>query len=406
MRKLEHADMPHTWSKKLQEHEFIEEFPELIRDFANYKLVYQGRSPKTVNEYLFDLRTFCRYLKASRGGLPLSGEGFENIDITDLDTAYFESVMTSEIYSFLSFTYTKRENDVSARARKLSAIKGFYKYCTAKLRLFEKNPAIDIETPKNKRTLPKHLSMEECVELLDAVKNDESSKTRARDYCILTMFLNCGMRLSELEGISIPDMDTELRSLRVTGKGAKERIIYLNDACRDALAAYLPIRLATPVKTRGETALFLSSRGSRISVKTIQWMVKKYLGEAGLEYKNYSTHKLRHTAATLMYQSGQVDIRVLKDILGHEQLNTTQIYTHVSNEQMEAAMNNNPLAELKAPAATVFTELETATAATETPTEPPKRKRGRPKKEKQPSAEEAQLSGENETDTLTAEDNI
>mgnify|MGYP003293700543 CR=1 FL=1 len=216
--------------------------------------------------------------------------------------------------------------------------------------LFETNPAINIETPKQKKSLPKHLSMEECVDLLDAVKNDETSKTKVRDYCILTLFLNCGMRLSELAGISLPDLDTELRSLRVLGKGAKERslrvigkgnkerVIYLNDACRSAMTAYFPVRIATPAKNRGETALFLSGQGNRISVKTIQWMVKKYLGEAGLEYKNYSTHKLRHTAATLMYQSGNVDVRVLKDILGHEQLNTTQIYTHVSNEHMEEAM--------------------------------------------------------------------
>ncbi len=365
----------------LQEHEFVAEFPKLIQDFANYKLVYQGCSEKTVNEYLFDLRTFCRYLKASRGGLPMTGEEFENIDITDLDKDFFEGVMTSEIYSFLSFTYTKRENGVSARARKLSAIKGFYKYCTAKMMLFENNPAINIETPKQKKSLPKHLSVEECVELLDAVKHDETSKTRARDYCILTMFLNCGMRLSELAGISLPDMDPELRSLRVMGKGSKERIIYLNDACRDALGAYFPVRLATPVKTKGETALFLSGQGRRISVKTIQWMVKKYLGEAGLAYKNYSTHKLRHTAATLMYQSGRVDIRVLKDILGHEQLNTTQIYTHVSNEQMEAAMNNNPLADLSAPDEIKFQKIEQTEPqdSDDTPAKP-KKKRGRPKK--------------------------
>ncbi len=367
--------------KTLQDHEFIAEFPKLIQDFANYKLVYQGCSQKTVNEYLFDLRTFCRYLKAARGGLPMTGETFDEMDITDLDQKFFEGVMTSEIYSFLSFTYTKRENGVSARARKLSAIKGFYKYCTAKMMLFETNPAINIETPKQKKTLPKHLTVDECVDLLDAVKNDETSKTKARDYCILTMFLNCGMRLSELAGISLPDIDPELRSLRVTGKGAKERIIYLNDACRAAMTAYFPMRLATPAKNRGETALFLSGQGNRISVKTIQWMVKKYLGEAGLEYKNYSTHKLRHTAATLMYQSGQVDIRVLKDILGHEQLNTTQIYTHVSNEQMEAAMNNNPLSDISAPPAATFHKIGTDGPSEEiTPEEPPKKKRGRPKK--------------------------
>ena len=197
-----------------------------------------------------------------------------------------------------------------------------------------------------KKSLPKYLSVEESVDLLDTVSDDEESKFRERNFCIVTLFLNCGIRLSELAGISLPDLDRELRSMRVIGKGSKERIVYLNDACRAAIAAYLPIRMQTPARKKGESALFLSRLGNRISVKTVQWMVKKYLGEAGLEYKNYSTHKLRHTAATLMYQSGEVDIRVLKDILGHEQLNTTQIYTHVSNEHMEEAMRNNPLSEV------------------------------------------------------------
>ena len=327
--------------------EFRSSFPPLIQDFARYKDVVQGCSKKTVSEYLLDLRTFCRYLVSARNHLPLSGEEFEAVDIHDLDTAFFESVTTSEVYDFLAYVKDGRENENRAMARKLSAIKQFYKYCTSRQHLFENNPAIDIETPKQKKTLPKHLSLDECVDLLDAVMNDETSKTQERDYCILTLFLNCGIRLSELAGISLPDLDKELRSMRVIGKGSKERIVYLNDACRAAIAAYLPIRMKTPAKVKGETALFLSGQGNRISVKTVQWMVKKYLGEAGLEYKNYSTHKLRHTAATLMYQSGEVDIRVLKDILGHEQLNTTQIYTHVSNEHMEEAMANNPLANVK-----------------------------------------------------------
>ena len=323
------------------------EFPPLIRNFANYKDVVQGCSKKTVTEYLFDLRTFCRYLTAARNNLPTSGEEFDKIDITSLDAAFFESVTTSEVYDFLTFVKGERDNANRALARKLSAIKQFYKYCTVKQTLFENNPAITIETPKAKKSLPKHLSVEEAVDLLGAVETDEESKNRERDYCILTLFLNCGLRLSELCGISIPDLDKELRSMRVVGKGNKERIVYLNDACREAIAAYLPIRMKTPAKTKGENALFLSRLGTRISVKTVQWMVKKYLSGAGLEYKNYSTHKLRHTAATLMYQSGEVDIRVLKDILGHEQLNTTQIYTHVANEHMEEAMAKNPLAKVK-----------------------------------------------------------
>lgn len=324
--------------------DFIKEFPVLIRNFANYKDIIQGCSHKTVTEYLLDLRTFCRYLTAARNGLPTKGDDFNNIDITGLDVSFFASVSATEIYDFLSYAGNARKNSSRARARKLSTIKQFYKYCTAKMMLFENNPAINIESPKISKTLPKHLSVNESIDLLSSVAADENSKTRERDYCILTIFLNCGLRLSELVGISITDIDKEMRSMRVIGKGNKERIVYLNDACRSAITLYLPIRMKTPAKQKGEAALFLSGQGKRISVKTVQWMVKKYLGEAGLEYKSYSTHKLRHTAATLMYQSGEVDIRVLKDILGHAQLNTTQIYTHVSNEHMEEAMSKNPLA--------------------------------------------------------------
>ncbi len=327
--------------------EFLEEFPQIIRNYANYKDVIQGCSKKTVEEYLLDLRTFCRYLIAKRDRIPTDGEEFNKIDIRGLDKDFFSEVQPSAIYDFLSFVGRERNNSSRARARKLSAIKQFYKYCTAKQILFENNPAANIESPKIGQTLPKYLSLEESLGLLDTVANDSSSKTRERDFCILTIFLNCGVRLSELVGISITDLDKELRSMRVIGKGNKERIVYLNDACKSAIVAYLPIRMATPAKQKGESALFLSGQGNRISVKTVQWLVKKYLNEAGLEFKNYSTHKLRHTAATLMYQSGEVDIRVLKDILGHAQLNTTQIYTHVSNEHMEDAMEKNPLSSIK-----------------------------------------------------------
>ncbi|MBQ8643003.1 MAG: tyrosine recombinase XerC [Clostridia bacterium] len=325
--------------------DYREGLPSLVKDFATYKLTIQGCSEKTVKEYLLDLRTFLRYMIAAREGLPTEGEAFAEIDISQPDKDFFASVTTGEIYDFLGYAKRDRENENKSMARKLSAIKSFYKYLTVNQKLFDSNPAITIETPRQKKQLPKHLSLHESVDLLEAVETDAESKSRERDFAILTLFLNCGMRLSELAGISLPDLDTELRSLRVLGKGSKERIIYLNDACREALNAYLPIRLATPAK--GDNALFLSNRNQRISVKTVQWMVYKYLKSAGLEYKHYSTHKLRHTAATLMYQTGQVDIRVLKDILGHEQLNTTQIYTHVANADMEAAMAKNPLAGIK-----------------------------------------------------------
>ena len=235
----------------------------------------------------------------------------------------------------------------SAKARKLSAIKGLYKYMTLKRNYFEENPAINIESPKPKKALPKFLNLDESMLLLQAILDDEESNTKERDYCIITLFLNCGMRLSELVGINLTDIDRDLRSLRVLGKGNKERIIYLNGACRDVLRDYIAIRTSPKYENVQTKALFLSRLNKRISVKTVQWMVYKYLELAGLEAKHYSVHKLRHTAATLMYQSGNVDVRVLKDILGHEQLNTTQIYTHVSNESMQSARDQNPLAKIK-----------------------------------------------------------
>lgn len=321
----------------------IGEMPPLVRDFASYKSAIQNCSVKTVSEYLLDLRTFFRFLVADRQGISPESEKFLEIDISELDLDFMKSISTEDIYGFLMYSGTVRQNMWSAKARKLSAVKAFFKFLTVKRKLLEVNPAIDIESPKPKKALPKVLSMEEAKLLLDAVKNDKESKSSVRDYAIITLFLNCGMRVSELVGIDLSDIDHELRSLRVVGKGNKERIVYLNDACRFAIGDYISERLQSDQSKLTTKALFLSSRDQRISVKTVQWMVYKYLDLAGLGSKHYSVHKLRHTAATLMYQSGNVDVRVLKDILGHEQLNTTQIYTHISNESMEKAMAQNPL---------------------------------------------------------------
>ena len=321
--------------------------PPLAAEFAQHKSVVQGCSAKTVDEYLIDLRMFFRFLVCDSGGTPPTEEAMTAADIRTLDGDSFEKVTPSKIYDFLYYLSSDRGDSAKTRARKLSAVKAFYKYLTAKKHLFENNPCVNIESPKMKKQLPKFLSLDESRSLLEAINHDIESKNRERDFAMITLFLNCGMRLSELAGINLRDVDHELRSLRVTGKGSKERIIYLNDACRSALGVYLTRRIAAETKP-GENALFLSSRGSRISVKTVQYTVGKYLDAAGLGNKGYSTHKLRHTAATLMYQTGEVDIRVLKDILGHEQLNTTQIYTHVSDKGMEAAMQKNPLASMPA----------------------------------------------------------
>lgn len=325
----------------------LEEFSPDVQQFAIYKRTIQGCSEKTVNEYMLDLRTFFRYLLAIENHIEIDSDEFIKIDVSSIDAKYLSKIKTEQIYEFLFYTGDTRKNMWSAKARKLSAIKGIYKFFTVKRNYFEENPAINIESPKPKKTLPKFLSLDESLMLLQAILDDPDSNTKERDYCIVTLFLNCGMRVSELVGININDIDRELRSLRVLGKGNKERIIYLNEACRNVLHDYLEIRLSPKYECVQTKALFLSRLNKRISVKTVQWMVYKYLDLAGLEAKHYSVHKLRHTAATLMYQSGNVDVRVLKDILGHEQLNTTQIYTHVSNENMRTAMEQNPLAKIK-----------------------------------------------------------
>ncbi|MEE0969817.1 MAG: tyrosine-type recombinase/integrase [Clostridia bacterium] len=329
----------------------LSEFSPTLREFASYKSGIQNCSEKTVSEYMTDLRTFFRYVIAERNKIDPLSEDFKKIDLHSIDLQFLAGIDTLEIYKFLEYSKKSRDNEFAARARKLSAIKALYKYYVNKREKLDKNPAINIETPKRKKTLPKVLTLDESLQLLEAVKNDTESATRIRDYCIITLFLNCGMRLSELSGIGLSDIDPELKSLRVIGKGSKERIIYLNDACRMALGDYLTLRLDEKYRNVDTRVLFLSSRGRNdpISVKTIQWMVKKYLDIAGLSNRGYSVHKLRHTAATLMYQSGNVDVRTLKDILGHEQLNTTQIYTHVSNKNMEDAMAQNPLSKVKPP---------------------------------------------------------
>lgn len=325
----------------------LNEFSEQVQQFAIYKRTIQGCSEKTVNEYMLDLRTFFRYLIAIERGIDINSNDFTEIDVRLIDVEYLSKIKTEQIYEFLFYTGDSRNNMWSAKARKLSAIKGLYKYLTIKKNYFEDNPAINIESPKPKKTLPKFLDLDESMLLLEAIQNDLESTTKERDYCIVTLFLNCGMRLSELVGINLTDIDRELRSLRVLGKGNKERIIYLNEACQTVLKEYIAIRTSPRYENVQTKALFLSRLNKRISTKTVQWMVYKYLDMAGLEAKHFSVHKLRHTAATLMYQSGNVDVRVLKDILGHEQLNTTQIYTHVSNENMRSAMEQNPLAKIK-----------------------------------------------------------
>ncbi len=317
---------------------FMEEAPQIIKEFLLYKQNIQGRSLKTVDEYYIDLRTFFRYINMSRG-LSSADTEFENIDISNIDIGIIKTITLRETYEFLNYILRTRSNNQAARARKISALRQFFKYLERN-QLIESNPIKDLETPKQKKRLPKYLTLEQSIELLNAVDGPNMK----RDYCILTLFLNCGLRLSELCGLNYNDIRTD-KTMRVVGKGNKERIIYLNDACIDAINAYMEVRPNDGLKDK--RALFISRNHNRMSQKTVQALVYKYLEKIGLDSQGYSCHKLRHTAATLMYQTGQVDVRILQDILGHENLGTTQIYTHISNEQMRKASNANPLSKIK-----------------------------------------------------------
>jgi len=310
----------------------------LIKEFLTYTESIKGKSKKTVEEYFLDLRTFFRFLKQNYGLVPSSAV-FEEIDISDIDIDFIKRISLEDAYSFLVYCKNERDNNEKTRARKTSSLKSFFKYITNKKGLLHINPLQELDSPKAKKSLPKYLTLEQSMNLLNAVEGKNSE----RDYAILTLFLNCGLRLSEVCSLNLGDIRSD-NTMRVTGKGNKERIVYLNDACLDAIKKYLIVRKVDGVKDRD--ALFLSSRLSRISNKTIQYIVYTYLEKAGLGNMGYSVHKLRHTAATLMYQHGN-DIRVLKDILGHENLGTTEIYTHLSSKQLQDASGKNPLSKIR-----------------------------------------------------------
>ena len=321
-------------------------FPPILRQYAEYTVYVKGNSEKTVCEYLLDLRTFFRFMITKWDDLDLPKDEFEQVDIKRIDEEHVKRITQKNIIEYLMFAGFTRENSPTTRMRKLSALRSFFKYAHSKERIIEIDPTADVDAPKKSATLPKYLTVEEAVRLIDTVRSDMESKTRVRDYAIVVLFLNTGMRLSELVGLNLESIDPEVTTVKVLGKGSKERVIYLNKAARGALIDYLRQRLDPKHVRTSSNAVFLSGRENRISNKTVQWMVQKYLKMAGLGSKGLSVHKLRHTAATLMYQSGKVDIRVLKDILGHEQLNTTQIYTHVVDRNIEEAVENNPLADV------------------------------------------------------------
>ncbi len=332
--------------------------PQLLKDFIVYLQLVKNRSELTVLNYYTDLRSFLRFYKIKLGRASTAPDDFGKIDITDITEHEIKNVDLMLVQEFLIFTKTEKSNEHKARYRKAVALRQFFKFLTNNKGLFDVNPLTNLELPSPKPALPKYLTLEQALEMLTNIDTPDQK----RDYCIVVFLLNCGMRLSELVGINISDircthdMDgNEVYSLKVLGKGSKERVIYLNNACVNAYMDYID-----PTVTNEETrtkngnrplstndALFLSRRGTRISNRRVQQIVEQCFKSCGLDNMGLSVHKLRHTAATLMYQNG-VDVRVLKDVLGHENLNTTQIYTHVSNAQMQSAMQNNPLSNISA----------------------------------------------------------
>ncbi len=328
------------------------EMPDILRDFLNYLQTIKGKSINTVRVYFYDLRVFFRFLKLHRNLADKKTE-FDEIGILDVDAALLSTVTLSDLYSYMSFVSNSRDNTSHARARKVASLKTFFNYLTTKAKLLNTNPTTELESPKIIKRLPRYLNVEESKKLLTSVSAVEGPNS-VRDYAILTIFLNCGIRLSELVGINLSNIKNN--TLTVIGKGDKERSIPLNNACVQAIAAYVKVRPVNGIKDKN--ALFISGHKQRISKESVQKIVKKYIREAGLDPQRYSTHKLRHTAATLMYKYGNVDIRALQELLGHQSIATTEIYTHLDQQQLRDAVSKNPLADFGSSESAVTKEDE------------------------------------------------
>ena len=323
-----------------------EDNPDFLNDFLDYSITALNKSPNSVKEYNYDLAMFLKFIKLHFN--LTSEEDFKLIKYNDITIDIIKKINLRDINAFLAYLTQTNNSKPSTRARKASSIRIFFDYLLDPAGLITENPAFKLKTPKLDKRLPKYLSLDDSKRLLDVTSN-EDNRNFQRDYAIITLFLNCGMRLSELVNININDINFNDCKLNVVGKGNKERTIYLNKACMKAVSEYLSVRPKEGVKQNKkhyEKDLFLSYRKIRIGNRTVEDIVTKHLRQAGLDTRKYSVHKLRHTAATLMYQYGQVDIRALQELLGHESIATTEIYTHVDNEQVRSAVERNPLADL------------------------------------------------------------
>lgn len=327
--------------------------PDYLNDFLDYSSTILNKSPNTSKEYNYDIAHFLKFIKYHFKMVDIESEEFiKDIEIKDLSLDVVAKITLQDIHAFLGYLKNCYNSKPATLARKTASIRMFFKYLCNKMKKISTNPAQDLESPKLDRRLPKYLSLEESKKLLKASSSVPDNYGRKhdnsiRDYAIITLFLNCGVRLSELTGINISNINFSECKMNVIGKGNKERAIHLNPACMDAIKHYLEIRPHDGVSFSSRDALFLSEQKQRISNRTVQYIVKNELKAAGIDSNKYSTHKLRHTAATLMYKYGQADIRALQEVLGHESIATTQIYTHVDSDQVTEAIENNPLANEK-----------------------------------------------------------
>ncbi len=322
--------------------EYKNDCPDYLADYLTYLKVVQDRTDRTEEAYYIDLRTFLRYLKLIHGDVADDTE-WKAIPIADVPFDYVRSFTLSDAHRYLYYLREERGNSTATRARKASALKRFYFYLHVKANRLPEDPLEYLEMPRIKNKEPRFLTLEQSLQMLQSI----DSAHRERDYCMICLFLNCGMRLSELVGLDLIDYSRENRTLRLFGKGRKERIVYLNDACIEALESWLEVRSALPVSESAKNAMFLSARNTRITNRRVQQIVDEMLKRAGLSNLGISTHKLRHTAATLMYQHGGVDTLVLRDVLGHKSIATTEIYTHLGNESLKKAAESSPLAKVK-----------------------------------------------------------
>lgn len=317
------------------------ECPSYLNDFFTNQRVVKIRAERTIESYYIDLRLFLRFVKLKKGGID-PDTPIEQITISDVPIEYVRSMTKLDIYDYLNYIATERNNSGKTRHRKLASLKMFYKCLNRDLNLITEDPTKDVDYPKMKESIPRYLDLNKSISLLENMNTKDPYYSR--DYCIITLFVNCGMRLSELVGINMQDVNLDERTLRLLGKGNKERIIHINDACAAAIVQYLDERRSSPDEPN---ALFLSKRGTRISGRRVQQVVDNALRDSNLDNQGYSTHKLRHTAATLMHKYGNADMRVLQAILGHKNVSTTEIYTHIDDETVMKAMDASPLANIQ-----------------------------------------------------------